>query len=118
MSLEEKLRDLAKRGEITHLSLVPRGKVWAATYTPSGVFGRSFEEDKDPVVAIEKAIAGVKLGRRKGKPAAAEPVMHVDHKLGRDLPDDGDRQLEAYAAAAELHGGVLATDSELDDILS
>jgi hypothetical protein len=85
VSLEQRIRDLAARGEITHLSLTPRAKGWAATYTPASVMGVSFAEDGDPVKAIEAALDGIKLRRkpaRKGHephdpPATAEELSDI-----------------------------------------
>lgn len=62
--LETTLRDLAKRGEITHISLVPGPKGWRATYAPASIFGNSFAEDRDPVKALLLACQSAKLKKR------------------------------------------------------
>lgn len=64
--LETTLHDLAARGDITHLSLVPSqdGKLWRACYAPASVFGHTFAEDKDPVKAIMMAFKTTKLKSR------------------------------------------------------
>lgn len=65
-TLEDRIRDLAKRGELTHVSLAPtlNGKGWKAAYSPSSVFGNSIAEHADPVQAILAAFDGIKLKRR------------------------------------------------------
>jgi hypothetical protein len=62
--LETTLRDLAARGELTHISLTPSGKGWRALYAPASTFANSFAEDKDPVKAILLACEGAKLRKR------------------------------------------------------
>lgn len=64
MTLEDTLRDLAKRGEITHISLTPSGKGWRASFSPSSITGASFGEDRDPVNALLLALASAKLRKR------------------------------------------------------
>ena len=58
MTLEEKIRAYAAKGELVHLSLVfsASGNVYQACFsaaTPAGGFASG--EDRDPVEAIEKA---------------------------------------------------------------
>ncbi len=67
-NLEETIRDLAKRGELTHISLTPSqgGKKWRALFAPASTFGNSFAEDVDPVKAIQLACTSAKI--RKHKP--------------------------------------------------
>jgi hypothetical protein len=59
--LDETLRALAERGELTYLSVVPiagkGGIVFSARYTPATGFGHGDGSDADPVEAILKAIA-------------------------------------------------------------
>ena len=68
MSLETTLRDLAARGELTYVSVVPvagkGGIVYSATVAPASKFGHVFGRDADPVKAILKACAELKLKRR------------------------------------------------------
>jgi hypothetical protein len=68
LSLEEAIRDLAKRGEITHLSLHskhgPGPTVWAASFSPATSMGNSYAESRDPVEALLEAFEGIKLRRR------------------------------------------------------
>lgn len=62
MTLEQRIRELAKNGELTHLSLIPRpcreGIKWSASYSPAKKWGHSYGEDADPVAALEKALNG------------------------------------------------------------
>lgn len=56
------IRDRAKRGEISHLSLVASvdtkgvAQVWLASYSPTHQFGVVTVTDADPVVALTKAL--------------------------------------------------------------
>lgn len=65
-SLEDTIRDLAARGEISHISLVPsqNGKLFRASFAPCSVFGVVFAEDVDPVKALVKACTEAKIKRR------------------------------------------------------
>ena len=62
-SLEDTLRDLAARGEISHISLVPSqsGKMWRGSFAMCSHFGVSFAEDKDPVQALMLVLTSAKL---------------------------------------------------------
>lgn len=74
--LADEIRDLASRGEITHLSLHPNTNTkpvrWSASFSPSSVFGNSYGEDADPVEAIFAAIDGIKLRRPKTAPTVTK----------------------------------------------
>lgn len=62
MTLEDRIRELAKKGELTHLSLIPRatkeGIKFSASYCPAKKWGHSYGEDADPVEALRKAMNG------------------------------------------------------------
>jgi len=63
MSIEDRIRELAKKGELTHLSLIPKfnprgSDYWQAVYSPAKKWGHSYGEDADPVAALEKALNG------------------------------------------------------------
>ena len=79
-TLEAVLRDLAKRGEISHISLTPSqgGRMWRASFAMCSYFGVSFAEDVDPVQAILLACTSAKLKRPRAsidlKPAEPESV--------------------------------------------
>lgn len=81
-NLEEVIRDLAARGELTHLSLAPNpsAKGWRATFSPASVFGVCHGADLDPVKAILLAIDGAKIKRRapfKDDARIAQPDVEV-----------------------------------------
>jgi len=94
--LSDLIRDLAKRGELTHLSLSPREielgnnkkvKGWGATFAPASTFGNTFGEDTDPVVALLNALNDAKLRHRsefkdgagsKVKPSKSAPATEAD----------------------------------------
>jgi hypothetical protein len=63
------IRERAARGELTYLSLAPvagkgdNGVVYSATYSPASQWGHGFGRDPDPVEAIKKALADMKLSK-------------------------------------------------------
>ena len=67
MSLEEIIRDVAKRGELVHLSLWFEHATnrWCATYSPSHLFGVSKAHHTDPVTAAVTALEGIKHARTR-----------------------------------------------------
>ena len=73
-TVDDVLHDLAKRGEISHISLTPnsRGDGWCASFTMCSRFGTSFAEDRDPAQAIIRACTSAKM---KPRPAAKK---HTD----------------------------------------
>jgi hypothetical protein len=87
--LETKLRQLAKNGEFTHLSVVPvagkgeYGATFVAQVSPASRFGYSEGRDPDPVKAILDALDGlpklfVKERAARGAKKAAEQTKTVD----------------------------------------
>ena len=71
MTLEEQLRDCAKRGELNYLSIIPMRNGFSATYAPATHCGHGFGDHADPVEAIRLAIKDWKPPRRK----SAEPKI-------------------------------------------
>ena len=67
------LRDLAARGELNHVSIVPsqNGKMWRASFAMCSRFGISFAEDADPAQAIILACTTAKM---KPRPAEKRPT--------------------------------------------
>ncbi len=66
MTLEEKLRGLAAKGELVHISIAYRaGKFYANVAGASQISGYAQGSDEDPVKALEAAFAAspVKLRR-------------------------------------------------------
>ena len=77
MTLEERLRAMAAKGELVHLSLAfYSGLYHAKLATASAHNGYSSAEDADPVAALEKvfAAAPVKVRRPPATRAAREEV--------------------------------------------
>lgn len=68
-SLEDTIRDLAKRGEISHISIVPsqNGKMWRASFAMCTMFGVSHAEDADPVRAIMLALTTAKMKKPRAR---------------------------------------------------
>lgn len=64
--LEEAIRQLAARGEISNLSLTMNstGTKWRACFAPCSVFGLSYAEDPDPCKALVLAMTTIKLKTR------------------------------------------------------
>jgi hypothetical protein len=84
-NLEEVIRDLAARGEITHLSVVPsqNGKLWRASFAMCSKYGVSFAEDVDPVKALVLACTTAKMKARRAekRPEVIEHVAVVDEDI-------------------------------------
>lgn len=66
-TVDDVLRDLAKRGELNHISLASGqgGKTFRASFAMSSKFGVSYAEDADPVKAIIIACTTAKMKPRK-----------------------------------------------------
>ncbi len=80
MNLEELIRDMAERGELTHLSISPvhNGKkvTWAVSFcAASPINGYTFILDDDPVDAMMRAITETKLKKRRGKNENGKPTV-------------------------------------------
>jgi hypothetical protein len=92
-TLEDTLRDIVARGELSHLSLAPSqgGKMWRASFAMCSHFGVSFAEDKDPVQAIIVALTSAKLKKPRTtinlKPGA-EPEPDAIDATGQPLKED------------------------------
>lgn len=56
MTLEELLRDTARRGELNHLSLIPSPKGFCATYCPASKCTHNTAIHADPVEALRLAM--------------------------------------------------------------
>ena len=89
-TLDQLIREMADRGQITHISLVPSqtGKKWRGSFTPASYAGGiSFAEDADPVKALIMALDIAKLRKRKpiDVPLIDQPI--VDIKQEEDISD-------------------------------
>lgn len=73
-TLEETIRDLAARGEISNLSLAMNSThtKWRAAFAPCSVFGSSFAEDEDPIKAL--LLAMTSAGLRKPRSGSARAL--------------------------------------------
>lgn len=102
-NLEDTLRDLAKRGEISHISLVPsqNGKAWRGSFAMCSHFGVSFAEDADPVKAVLLACTTAKLKKPRAK---------IDVKP--------ERAQEARMNAVEVEAGIRKPgDVDVEDLM-
>lgn len=87
-SLEDVLRDLAQRGELSHISLTPShaGKKtrWRASFAMCSKFGISYAEDDDPAKAIILACTTAKM-----RPVRTpKPTKIIEHERVEDPADD------------------------------
>ena len=73
-TVDDVLHDLAKRGEISHISLAPsqNGKLWRASFSMCSRFGVSLAEDADPARAIILACTTAKMKRTTKRHIDAE----------------------------------------------
>jgi hypothetical protein len=90
-NLEDTLRDIASRGELSHLSLAASqgGKMWRASFAMCSHFGVTFAEDKDPAQAIMLALTTAKL--RKPRSTINLKPDHVethDPVIVEEAPED------------------------------
>lgn len=96
--LEDLIRNAAKNGELTHLSVVPiagkgpNGIGWSASFSPGSVWGSGFATHVDPVEAIKLAMTDTRLGKIARKlektiaEAPPEMVAAARKKLGITTP--------------------------------
>lgn len=114
VGLEEAIRQLAARGEISNLSLTMNGTgtKWRACFAPCSVFGLSYAEDADPAVALQRALTTMKLKTRK------VPVKDRD-LVGTIRQDVVEVEPEAYVSAAqadEYLAGIQAKTAAAPDV--
>lgn len=100
-NLEDMIRDVAKRGDMTHLSLVPvAGKgpgniAWAATFAPAARFGLGRGHHVDPVEAMKLAmtdtrVKGVVPNIRKTLEKSESPRAKEAASALTEIVDDSD----------------------------
>lgn len=110
-NLEEVIRELAARGEISHISLVPsqKGEKWRGSFAMCSKFGISFAEDADPVVALTMAMTTAKMKPARALvrdqdlvPTIPQETIEVEDATGQPLaaytPDATGQHLEDPAA--------------------
>jgi hypothetical protein len=81
ITLDERLREIAARGELTHLSLIPvagkgtapGGVVFSASYSPASTWGHAICTHPDPVEALMMAIDEKLPPERRRKPVEEAP---------------------------------------------
>jgi hypothetical protein len=95
ITLDERLRDIAARGELTYLSLIPvagkgtDGVVWSASYSPASAWGHGMARHADPVEALMLAIdEKLPPERRRKTPMASEEVPAGDTTAVVGVPDE------------------------------
>jgi len=103
-NLETKLRDLARAGEISHISLTPSqgGKAFRAAFAMCSRFGFSFAEDPDPVKAIMIALTTAKTKKPPPRPASFDlkATREEDHTGVKEIDPAGPTK-EGLIMAAE-----------------
>lgn len=98
MTLEEKIRGLAAKGELTHISIAAKDGMFYANYAPASASGYAQGVDADPVTALEAALAASPIKpKRVRKPAESEP----EPAAADDANITAAVTHEAVAAAAE-----------------
>jgi hypothetical protein len=81
--LETKLRQIAKNGELTYLSMVPvaglgeYGCTFVAQVTPASRFGHVEGRDSDPVKALVNALDALPKSFVKDKAKGVAPLKHL-----------------------------------------
>jgi hypothetical protein len=114
-TVDDVLHDLAKRGEISHISLTPsqNGKLWRASFAMCSKFGVTFAEDADPAQAIIRACTSAKMKPRSAQKRSAI----VEHEP--ELPTR--EGLLAAADAVEVEAGirnpVVSDLAEFEDLM-
>ena len=105
-TLEDTIRSLAARGEISHISLTPSqgGRMWRASFTMCSHFGVSFAEDKDPVEALMLAFTSAKLKKPRATLNLKPEPEPVDASDTNDA--DGPAPGNPIAPLANVDGGV------------
>jgi hypothetical protein len=65
LTLEDTIRTLAAKGEISDLglSMNSTGTKWRASFVPCSKFGISYAEDADPVKALSLALSTIPIRR-------------------------------------------------------
>ncbi len=114
MTLEELIHDMAARGELTHLSVIPHNDgSWAATFccaTAAGGFTTA--KHKDPVEAMKLSITEAKVKRRSVHPKVTATVKENPPP---EAPDPVEQHLSARNRVDTLErAGIQST---LEDFL-
>jgi hypothetical protein len=89
-TLDETIRALAARGEISSLTISMNAShtKWQAVYVPCSVFGRSVAEDVDPVKALLTALSTIKLASKKPRLKDVPAVDVIEQPTVEVEPED------------------------------
>lgn len=114
LTLEETIRELAARGEISDISFGrnPTNTKWRAVFVPCSVFGKSVSEDEDPIKALMMALKSIPLKSKK-PPTDRE----LDAAIARGTGKIDQATIDADAASAEVDKAIAATTEEIDDLM-
>lgn len=99
MTLEEKLRALAAKGELVHFSVACKDGIFWANYAPASTSGYARESDADPVVALERALAAAPVKIRAPK---ARPEKRSDEVSANQEPEPAPEITAAVTASDEI----------------
>lgn len=91
MTLEERLRAYAAKGELVHLSILysATDSAFVATFAAaSQLAGYSYGRDADPVLAIEAAFKSVPVRASRAKPITAAVSEPEPERVAASLPTD------------------------------
>jgi hypothetical protein len=109
-TLEDTLRDLAKRGELSHVSIASsqNGKMFRASFAMCSYFGVSYAEDADPAKAMLLACTTAKMKRHRVtldlKAERVEKTIAADEASG---------EVDEYLAGIKAH----VTDQSVEDLM-
>lgn len=88
MSIEDKIRGLAAKGEITHLSLVCKDGIFYARFAAASINGYASAEHKDPITALENVFAASPAKpKRVSKPKEKEPEQGASDQEPQPAPE-------------------------------
>lgn len=112
-NLEEAIRGLATRGEISHISLTRNSAntKWRGSFTMCSKFGVSFSEDADPVKALMLALTTAKM-----KPARVP--KRDDHQV-ETIPQDTvdvENTIAADVASAEVDQYLAGINAKIEPV--
>lgn len=116
-SLEDTLRHLASRGEISHISLAPsqKGKLWRASFAMCSKFGVSYAEDADPATAIILACNTAKLKRRAPIKVDGK-LVEASESIPQEIVEVEPESYVSPAQADEYLAGIQAKTAAAESI--
>ena len=113
-TLDQTIRDLAARGEISDISLSMNAThtKWRACFVPCSVFGQSFAEDEDPVKALLLALSSAKLASKKPRNPRVKGIPQ--ETITMDETEEGLVRTDAYFAK---HQAAKVADPDIDALM-